>query len=87
MAQKIAIQYACSTKARESWKSLTKRLACEMMADGQKSYGRYVGLLQDFVAQIINLCTVHKDLKTGLVPQASGSAYIESGNTKIVCAV
>ncbi|KAK9899476.1 ribosomal protein S5 domain 2-like protein [Cystobasidium minutum MCA 4210] len=26
-------------------------------------------------------------LKTGLVPQASGSAYIETGKTKIVCAV
>jgi ribonuclease PH len=26
-------------------------------------------------------------LKTGLVTQASGSAYIEVGNTKVTCAV
>ncbi|KAI9140850.1 ribosomal protein S5 domain 2-type protein, partial [Paraphysoderma sedebokerense] len=26
-------------------------------------------------------------LKTGVVPQANGSAYIEQGNTKIICAV
>ena len=28
-----------------------------------------------------------KDLQTGLIPSASGSALIEAGNTKIVCAV
>ena len=27
------------------------------------------------------------DLKTGLVTQASGSAYIETGKTKLICAV
>jgi hypothetical protein len=47
MAQKTVVQYACSTKAKESSKSSTKKLACEMMADGQKSYGQYVRLSQE----------------------------------------
>lgn len=32
----------------------------------------------------VSICTV---LKTGIVSQAKGSAYIELGNTKVVCSV
>ena len=52
------------------------------MEDSSMNFGKYVVLVYLFFSS-----HPFVDLKCGIVSHASGSAYIELNNTKVICAV